>query len=70
MRRVVTDCDARAEMRSALDEIVLDGARRMLAAALEVEVDAYIAGLADERDQRGRRHAVPLPEDPLRAWDT
>jgi putative transposase len=54
----VTDDDARAEMRSALDEIVLDGARRMLAAALEAEVDAYIAGLADERDEQGRRLVV------------
>jgi putative transposase len=58
MLRVVTDDDGRAEMRSALDEIVLDGARRMLAAALEAEVDAYIAGLADERDERGRRLVV------------
>jgi putative transposase len=45
-------------MRSALDEIVLDGARRVLAAALEAEVDAYIAGLADERDERCRRLVV------------
>ena len=37
MLRVVTDDDARAEVRSSLDEIVLDGARRMLAAALEAE---------------------------------
>ncbi len=58
MLRVVTDDDARAEMRSALDEIVLDGARRMLAAALEAEVDAYIAELASERDERGYRLVV------------
>ncbi len=58
MLRVVSDDDTRAEMRSALDEIVLDGARRMLAAALEAEVDAYIAELADERDERGRRLVV------------
>ena len=45
-------------MRAALDEIVLEGARRMLAAALEAEVDAYIAGLAGERDERGRRLVV------------
>jgi len=35
MLTAVTDDDARAEMRAGLDEIVLDGARRMLAAALE-----------------------------------
>jgi transposase-like protein len=58
MLRVVTDDEGRAELRSALDEIVLDGARRMLAAALEAEVDAYIAGLDVERDERGHRLVV------------
>lgn len=58
MLRVVTDDDAGAEMRAGLDEIVLDGARRMLAAALEAEVDAYIAELGDERDEHGRRLVV------------
>ncbi len=58
MLRVVTDDDARAEMRGALDEIVLEGARRMLAAALEVEADDYIARLAGELDGRGRRLVV------------
>jgi len=58
MLRVVTDDDARAEMRSSLDEIVLEGARRMLAAALEAEVDNYLARLAGEVDERGRRMVV------------
>jgi putative transposase len=58
MLRVVTDEESRGELRAALDEIVLDGARRMLAAALEAEVDAYIAGLAGERDDRGHRLVV------------
>ena len=58
MLRVVTDGGARAEMRWALDEIVLDGAQRMLAAALEAEADAYIARLAGELDDRGRRLVV------------
>ena len=58
MLRVVTDDEGRAEMRSALDEIVLDGARRMLAAALEAEVDAYIAELAGHLDEVGRRLVV------------
>ena len=56
MLRVVTDGEGGgAETRSALDEIVLHGAQRMLAAALEAEVDAYLAG---ERDERGRRLVV------------
>jgi transposase-like protein len=58
MLRVVTDDDARAEMRSSLDEIVLEGARRMLAAALEIEADDYITRLAGELDERGRRLVV------------
>src|SRR5215207_8504582 len=58
MLRVVTDDDSRAEMRSAIDEICAEGARRMLAAALEAEVDAYITALADERDEAGRRLVV------------
>jgi len=65
MLRVLSDDDARAEMRVGLDEIVREGARRMLAAALEAEVDDYVAGFADERDGQGRRlvtrngHAEP-----------
>ncbi len=58
MLRVVTGDPAGAELRSALDEIVLEGAQRMLAAALEAEVDAYIAGLTEQRDGRGRRPVV------------
>jgi transposase-like protein len=41
-----------------IDEIVRDGARRMLAEALQAEVDAYIAQFIDERDERGRRLVV------------
>jgi putative transposase len=41
-----------------IDEIVREGARRMLAAALEAEVDNYIAELAHEKDEAGRRLVV------------
>ena len=50
---------------SLIDELVRDGARRMLAAALEAEVCAYIAAHTGEVDEHGRRlvvrngHAVP-----------
>jgi transposase-like protein len=50
---------------SLIDEIVREGARRMLAAALEAGVAAYIAAHAGELDERGHRlvvrngHAVP-----------
>ncbi len=43
---------------SVIDEIVREGARRMLAEALQAEVDAYIARHADERDENGRRLVV------------
>lgn len=42
---------------SLLDDVVREGARRMLAAALEAEVDAYLADLADQRGEDGRRQA-------------
>jgi putative transposase len=50
---------------SLIDEIVRDGARRMLAAALEAEVAAYIDAHAGQLGEDGRRlvvrngHAVP-----------
>jgi putative transposase len=50
---------------SLLDELVRDGARRMLAAALEAEVAAYIDAHVGEVDEHGRRlvvrngHALP-----------
>jgi hypothetical protein len=43
---------------SLIDEIVREGARRMLAEALQAEVDAYIATHAAERDDNGRRLVV------------
>jgi transposase-like protein len=55
MLRVVTDESTRGEPASALDAICREGARRMLAAALEAEADAYIAELVGETDERGRR---------------
>jgi transposase-like protein len=45
----------RAELALDLDELLREGARRMLAVALEAEVDAYIAACAEARDQRGHR---------------
>jgi putative transposase len=58
MLSVVTDEQARDELRRDLDELAREGARRMLAAALEAEVDDYLAAHAAERDQRGRRLVV------------
>jgi len=43
---------------SLLDEIVRDGARAMLAAALQAEVAAYVEAFSDEVDQDGHRLVV------------
>lgn len=43
---------------SLVDEIVREGARRMLAEALQAEVDAYVAQFAGELDEHGRRLVV------------
>src|SRR5512143_2494350 len=58
MLKVVEDAAARVELAAGLDEIVREGARRMLAAALEAEVEAYLAAHAGERDEAGRRLVV------------
>ena len=58
MLRVVTDESTRGELASTLDEICREGARRMLAAALELEVDEYLAACSDECDEAGRRLVV------------
>jgi hypothetical protein len=39
----------------SLDELAREGARRMLAAALEAEVDVYLAAFAELVDERGHR---------------
>lgn len=58
MLRVVVDDDASAELRAGLDEVVLEGARRMLIATREAEVDGYIEALAGELDEAGHRLVV------------
>ena len=58
MLSVVTDQAARSELTMSLDELAREGARRMLAAALEAEVNSYIAELADQQDESGRRLVV------------
>ena len=46
---------------SLIDQLVREGARRMLAEALQAEVDAYIAQFADQRDEAGRRLVTRMP---------
>lgn len=58
MLSVVND-DGTTASGFLIDEIVREGARRMPAAALEAEVNAYVAELTDQRDETGRRLVVP-----------
>lgn len=58
MLRVHVETTAGAEQSTTLDELVAEGARRMLAAALEAEVDAYVTALSDDRDEEGHRLVV------------
>ena len=60
MLKVVHDAYASNEAAggSMLDEIVRDGARQMLAAALQAEVAAYIEAFAGELDEDGHRLVV------------
>ena len=58
MLRVLTDDTSRAEIAAGLDEICREGARRMLAAALKAEADAYIEAFAEQLDEKGHRLVV------------
>jgi putative transposase len=55
MLSVIADDAARSELAMSLDELAREGARGMLAAALEAEVDAYIAAHAALVDEHGHR---------------
>ena len=56
------DCGVEAALAgpvsSVIDQIVREGAQRMLAAALRAEVAAYCAQFADEHDENGHRLVV------------
>ena len=46
------------EGRISLDDLAREGALRMIAAALEAEVDEYVASFVEERDEDGQRLVV------------
>jgi len=49
---------ADVELSTTLDELVAEGARRMLAATLDADVDAYVASFTEESDDQGHRLMV------------
>jgi putative transposase len=58
MHRVHQDAKAREELMLDLDEIARQGARRMLAEALEAEVEAYLEAAKEEREEEYGRALV------------
>ena len=60
--------DPQASSRDVLSELLNEGARQLLTAALEAEVEAHLQGYESLRDERGRRLQVRnghLPERTL-----
>jgi hypothetical protein len=70
MLSVVVDEQARAELSTDLDELFREGARRMLAVALEAEVEAYITAHAELVDEHGHRLVVRNGHAPGRTLAT
>src|SRR5213592_4731246 len=70
MLSVVVDEQARAELTTDLDELFREGARRMLAAVLEAEVQAYLAAHAELVDANGHRLVVRDGHAPARTLAT
>jgi len=54
----VLEFRAQFESRSPLDELIREGARRMLQTAIDAEVDDFLAQHSDRRDDQGRRLVV------------
>lgn len=66
MLKIVTNDAERDDLRLALDELVAEGARRMLLAALEAEVADYVERHQDLRDEEGHRLVVRNGKAPAR----
>ena len=58
MLKIVTDVADRDDLRRMLDDLVSEGARRMLMAGLEAEVAAYVESCEELVDERGYRLVV------------
>ena len=60
MTKVAKDEAGREGIDGTLDTLAREGARRMIAVALEAEVEAYIERFRGERDEDGRAAVLPL----------
>ena len=67
----VVELDSPAsQARDALTEVLREGAQKLLAGAVEAEVDAFLAAHAHVRDERGRRCVVRNGHLPQRQIQT
>ena len=58
LKVVPTKTESRKDFELSLDEIAREGARRLLAKALDLEVEEYITQHAEEKDETGHRLVV------------
>ncbi len=58
------------DLDQSLEGVLREGARKMLTAALEMEVDGYIARCKEQRDEAGHRQVVRNGHHPARAVAT
>jgi putative transposase len=56
--RRIDESRASEQVAVTLDDLAREGARRMIAAALEVEVDEYVSSFIGEVDEDGKRLVV------------
>lgn len=70
LRIVESHEDGNPEVRASLDELAREGARQMLAKALQAEVAEYIDAAKDERDEQGRALVVRNGTAPARQVTT
>ena len=68
MLRIIEDSPGEVEgLPTDLDELAREGARRMLVAALEAEVTAYVERHRAERDERGHAQVYQTLLEPIRS---
>jgi len=58
--------ETRPETMEVLEDIVREGARRLLQAALEAEIDAHLARYRDRKDEAGKHLVVRNGYQPKR----
>lgn len=58
LKVVENEKENESSLQEHLDAVILQGARRMLVAALEAEVQEYVERYQHQRDEKGHRQVV------------